>query len=372
MTRLARFALIIGLALASIPAAAQERPVRRAGVASIEVLDVGQGDAILIRSPEGKTALVDAGPSHHVVELLRQRNVKAIDLVVVSHHHQDHYGGMSEVIKTYRPKVFLATDSSHTTPHYLRLLQLVRDSGMQAIFPTDAPRKLQLGSVLLTVLPQPPEDPNDENNNSIGIGVQYGSFTMLLTGDSQAHERAFWEMNSPDLIRNSTVLKLAHHGSKDGTDARWLDLVRPRLAVASMGRGNEFGHPHPQTLALLERRDIPVLRTDLDGTIEIASDGERWQVVSPRQAPRGPPVAGREAHAPSRESRAKPARESPGRVVNVNTATQEELEALPGIGPVIARRIIEGRPYRSVDELDRVKGIGKKRLDEIRSLVTVK
>jgi competence protein ComEC len=177
-------------------------------------------------------------------------------------------------------------------------------------------------------------------------------------------------MNSPDLIRNSTVLKLAHHGSKDGTDARWLDAVRPRLAVASMGRGNEFGHPHPQTLALLERRGIPLLRTDLEGTIEITSDGERWQVVSPRRASRGPPVTGREAHAPSRESRAKPARESLGRTVNVNTATQEELEALAGIGPVIAGRIIEGRPYRSVNDLGRVKGIGKKRLEEIRGLVT--
>ncbi len=142
--------------------------------------------------------------------------------------------------------------------------------------------------------------------------------------------------------------------------------------MASLGRNNEFGHPHPQTLALLERRGIPLLRTDPDGTIEIASDGERWQVASPRQAPRGPPVAGRVPHAPSKESRAKPARESTGRAVNVNTATQDELEALPGIGPVIARRIIEGRPYRSVDELDRVNGIGEKRLDEIRSLVTVK
>jgi competence protein ComEC len=273
---------------------------------------------------------------------------------------------MSEVIKTYRPRVFLATDSSHTTPHYLRLLQLVRDSGMQAIFPTDAPRKLQLGSVLLTVLPQPPEDPEDENDNSIGIRLQHGVFSMLLTGDSQARERAFWEANAPDLIRDGTVLKLAHHGSRDGTDARWLDLVSPRLAVASLGRDNEFGHPHPQTLALLERRGIPLLRTDRDGTIELASDGEGWRVVSHRIATRGPPAE--KARPKSRhDTRIMPAT---GRI-NINTATQAEWEALPGIGPVIARRIIEGRPYRSVDDLDRVKGIGRKRLEEIRPLVTV-
>jgi competence protein ComEC len=143
------------------------------------------------------------------------------------------------------------------------------------------------------------------------------------------------------------------------------------LAVASLGRGNEFGHPHPQTVALLERRGIPLLRTDLDGTIEIASDGERWQVVSPRQAPRGPPVAGSEVRPSARQSKAGRARESRGRMINVNTATQEELETLPGVGPVIARRIIEGRPYQSVAELDRVKGIGKKRLEEIRPLITI-
>jgi competence ComEA-like helix-hairpin-helix protein len=143
------------------------------------------------------------------------------------------------------------------------------------------------------------------------------------------------------------------------------------LAVASLGRSNEFGHPHPQTLALLERRGIPLLRTDLDGTIEIASDGERWQVVSPRHAPRGPPVTGKEARSSAWQSKANRGRESPGRVVNVNTATQAELESLPGVGPVIARRIIEGRPYRSVDELDRVKGIGKKRLEEIRPLIPI-
>jgi competence protein ComEC len=117
-----------------------------------------------------------------------------------------YYGGMSEIIRTFRPGVFLATSSSHTTPHYLRLLQLVRNSGMQAIFPTDSPRRIALRSVLLTILPQPPEDSGDENDNSIGIRVQHRSFAMLLTGDSQARVRAFWESESRDLIQDCTVL----------------------------------------------------------------------------------------------------------------------------------------------------------------------
>jgi competence ComEA-like helix-hairpin-helix protein len=365
MRRLAGLALALGLALLIGPAPAQQPTPRRGTSATVEVLDVGQGDSILIRPPEGRTALIDAGPSSRVVELLKPRGIRSLDLVVVSHHYADHYGGMEAVIRAFRPRVFLATDSSYTTPHYLRLLQLVRDTGMQAIFPTDAPRRLALGSVSLTVLPQPPEDRRDENDNSIGIRVQHGSFSVLLTGDSQARERSFWEANARDLIRDCTVRKLAHHGSRNGTDARWLNRVKPDLAVASMGRDNEFGHPHEQTLGLLERRGILLLRTDLDGTIELTSEGAGWRVVSHPAVARAPPAAKGRAKS-SRGAKPKPA----GSLVNVNTATAAELEALPGIGPMIARRIIEGRPYRSVDDLDRVKGIGRRRLEEIRPLVT--
>src|SRR5262249_10347934 len=154
-------------ALAAPAAAQQARLDPRAAVATLDVLDVGQGDAILIRSPEGKTALVDAGPNGGVVPLLRDRGVDHLDLLVVSHHHADHYGGAAEVIRAFPPRVFLASTSAHTTPHYLRLLELVRDRGIRAIAPSGVPRTIELGSVVLTVFPQSPEDPSQENNNSV-------------------------------------------------------------------------------------------------------------------------------------------------------------------------------------------------------------
>src|SRR4051812_41155298 len=137
MRPLTRLILALGLALAPGPAAAQQPTPRHAATATVEVLDVGQGDSILIRSPEGKTALIDAGPSSRVVGLLRDRGIKSLDLVVVSHHHADHYGGMAAVIREFQPRVFLASGSSHPTPRYLSLLELVRDRGIQAIQPTD-------------------------------------------------------------------------------------------------------------------------------------------------------------------------------------------------------------------------------------------
>jgi competence protein ComEC len=366
MTRIARLALVVGLALASVPAAAQERRSGAARVATIEFLDVGQGDAILIRSPEGKTALVDAGPHKELAaNLLRARGVTSLDLLALS-HHQDHYGGMEEVIRRFRPRVFLDSGSSHTTTRYLRLIELVRDRGITTIRPTDRPRRIELGSVILMVFPKAPEDRVEENNNSVGIRVQHGTFSVLLSGDAERPERAWWERTVPDLCAGSTVLKLAHHGSNNGTDARWLGLVRPELAVASVGAGNDYGHPGSQTLALLERSGVPLLRTDRDGSVVVETDGRRWRVVGRQIAARGPPAEKGRSKA-KREADAKPA----GERINLNSASEAELEALPGVGPAIARRIIEGRPYRSVEDLERVKGIGKKRLEEIRPLVTV-
>ncbi len=91
-------------------------------------------------------------------------------------------------------------------------------------------------------------------------------------------------------MRDCTILKLAHHGSRNGTDARWLQIVRPELAVASMGKDNEFGHPHSETVSLLRRSRIPFLRTDQLGTITIQSDGRDWKLVRPDLASRGKPT----------------------------------------------------------------------------------
>jgi competence ComEA-like helix-hairpin-helix protein len=118
-------------------------------------------------------------------------------------------------------------------------------------------------------------------------------------------------------------------------------------------------------VALLARLGIPLLRTDRDGSVRIESDGERWWVVGNDIAARGPPAE----KAPARPDRSEKPRAAG--LININTASQAELEALPGIGPVIARRIVEGRPYRSVEELDRVKGIGQRRLEEIPPWVSV-
>jgi competence protein ComEC len=285
---------LVGLAFVSAtPASRGQASAWRSGTkaVTIEVLDIGQGDSILIRSPEGKTALIDAGPTKDgALSVLKRKGVTSLDLVAISHHHSDHYGGMDQVIRAYKPRYFLASSSGHTTKLYLSLLKTVEAQGMTAIQPTSRPRKIELGSAELTIFPQPPEDKKEENNNSIGLRLKYGGFSVLLTGDSEEAERRWWLQHNPDLVRDCTILKAAHHGSRNGTDARWLQMVRPELAVASMGKDNEFGHPHSETVSLLRRSQIPLLPTDQLGTITIQSDGRNWKLVRPDLASRGKPT----------------------------------------------------------------------------------
>jgi competence protein ComEC len=141
------------------------------------------------------------------------------------------------------------------------------------------------------------------------------------------------------------------------------------LAVARVGAGNGYGHPHPQTLDLLDQRRIPLHRTDVNGTIAVVSDGKLWEVVSAGHAARGPP--GEIVKAGERTKQAEGA-EDRSQLINVNTATYEALVSLPGVGPTISKRIFEARPYRTVDDLLRVKGIGEKKLAQIRGRLTAK
>nr|WP_303652836.1 ComEC/Rec2 family competence protein [Paludisphaera mucosa] len=307
-------ALALAAAALAAPARAQWNsggPPRSPQALTVDVLDVGQGDSILIRSPEGKTALIDAGPTRDgAVQALKKKGITAIDLVVVTHHHLDHHGGMDAVIREFHPKYFLATDSSHTTQSWLRLLQTVKSENVTSVLPTAKPRRIELGSATLTVFPQPPEDPKSENDNSVGVRLQYGGFSMILTGDSEPPSRNWWLENCPDLLRDCSVLKLAHHGSHNGTDAPWLDMLKPELAVVSLGAGNSYGHPHSETLELLKRDRIPLVRTDEWGTISLVSDGSTWNLVSSsmlarrKAAPRRDAVVagGEPTRGPSRSS----------------------------------------------------------------------
>jgi beta-lactamase superfamily II metal-dependent hydrolase len=229
--------------------------------------DVGQGDAMLIRSPEGKTALVDAGPGDLAAQLHRL-GVDTIDLAVASHAHADHIGGMAEVIDRFPVRYYLDNGMPHTTSTYRRLMELVRERDLTYL--RAEPRALRLGSATIRVLPPDP-GAEEQNDGSVGLVVEFGTFRALLTGDAETGALAhFVRLGVPQV----TILKAAHHGSRNGVSPAWLAATRPQIVVISCGRENPYGHPHAWALRYYGGAGAEIYRTDRDGTITVLADGE--------------------------------------------------------------------------------------------------
>ncbi len=182
-----RAAAALGWLLVVCPVQAQTLELR--------FLDVGQGDAALIVTPEGKRVLVDAGPgAWPVVPYLQSHHYDTLDLIVASHNHTDHIGGMADVIASRVVRAYLDNGIPHTTATYQRTLRAVEASGAQYVRATA--RTIAVGSARLRVL-VPPSRPVDQNNGSVGILLEYGAFRALLTGDSEQYELGHWLSTTP-------------------------------------------------------------------------------------------------------------------------------------------------------------------------------
>jgi beta-lactamase superfamily II metal-dependent hydrolase len=251
--------LFFTLLLPALPLSGQQLELR--------FLDVGQADAVVIRQG-GKTALVDAGSGGAIVGHLRALRIDTLDLVVASHNHADHIGGMTAVLSGTVVRFYLDNGVPHTTATYQRTIQAVAASGAQYLRPTA--RTITLGSARLRVLPPPPGLAGDQNNSSVGILVEYGEFRALLTGDSELLELDHWLANAS--VPRVHVVKVAHHGSWNGTSAAWARATRPQVAVISVGAGNSYGHPSPAALREWESVGARVYRTDLEGTVLILAN----------------------------------------------------------------------------------------------------
>lgn len=240
------------------PAAAQDL--------SIYFFDVGQGDAALVRSPEGKTLLIDAGPDEWTVaEHLKQLHIDTLDLVVASHNHADHIRGLPLILSTIPVRFYMDNGVPATTRIYQRVLEVVQERQIRYLEAT--PRSVQLGTATVQVLPRPP-NVQSQNNSSVGLLLTFHGVTILFTGDAEYLERDYWRNNAH--LPHITILKVAHHGSINGTDKPFLEALRPRFAVISDGAQNRYGHPSPETLRALAEAGVQVYRTDEFGTVEVA------------------------------------------------------------------------------------------------------
>lgn len=239
------------------------------GALTIRFLDVGQGDAVLITSPEGKSVLYDGGRSEPRLQtLLRQYEVQRLDLVAASHADADHITGLIPAVTLYKPRFFLNNGLAGTTQTWRKLVTAAQQAGTQGLVARD--QVINLGSVKLTVLAPPPGMPgNEQNLNSVGLLVQYGAFRALMTGDSETPETAGWLKKYPaGTLGPVDVYKSIHHGAANGDNAAWLATVRPRNVVVSVGPNN-YGHPTATALNLYKSVGAATWRTDQMGTVTI-------------------------------------------------------------------------------------------------------
>jgi len=275
------------LALAALSTgmvAAQALP----GVLTIRFLDVGQGDAVLITSPEGKSVLYDGGRSEPRLQaLLTQYDVRSLDLVAASHGDADHIIGLTPAVKLFKPKFFLNNGIAANTQAWSKLVAAAKQAGTQGLVATD--QVINLGSVKLTVIPPPPGMPKGEQNvNSIGLLVQYGTFRALMTGDSETEETAAWLKRYPaSTFGPIDVYKSIHHGARNGDNAAWLAAVRPKNVVIGVGP-NSYGHPTAEALALYKRVGATVYRTDRQGTVTVIVQPGGKFVVTTQKGPTVP------------------------------------------------------------------------------------
>ena len=247
-------------------------------------LDIGQGDAELIQLPDGETILIDSGDRGAATdELLGEFGVRQIDLIIATHPHADHIGDMREVLRRFKVKEFWDAGFPYSTKTYTDLLQEIKDRGIKLSVPKQGESR-RLGEVLLEVLHPTLDLPdNNPNNASVVVRLTFGATRLLFTGDTEIESWKQMLQSENDSLR-ADLLKAAHHGSSNGTSEAVLNAVHPSVYTISCASGNDYHHPQPGVMNLLDRhREIAVYRTDLQGTITAVCDGNTIQMQTERQ-----------------------------------------------------------------------------------------
>lgn len=258
----------------------------------VDMLDVGQGDSILIRTP-AKSVLIDASEdSADVKTKLRALGVQGLDLVVATHPHADHIGGMDDVVQAFPIKLYTDNGLPHTTVTYSRLMADIESKSIPYRAATAGTvYNLDLGAKLEVLFPTGSPlsgTRSDLNANSVVTRLTYKNDCFLFVGDSEEPtEQALLSRG----LTPCNVLKVAHHGSEYSSTQPFLDAVRPSIAIISVGTGNTYGHPGANTLGRLSAMGAKIYRTDQMGTITLTTSGNGVSVttgVVPGVAPAAP------------------------------------------------------------------------------------
>lgn len=241
---------------------------------SVSFIDVGQADSVLIRNGN-YNMLIDAGNNEDgekLVNYFKSLGIEEFTYVFATHPHEDHIGGMDDIINNFKIDNYYMSNKLSTTKTFMDVLDALDGRNLKYTVPNKGDT-LKLGDANIKVI-YPGDDKSNINDSSIVLKITYGKNSFLLTGDATSNvERKIY---NEDI--KSDVLKVAHHGSSYSSTDVFLDRVKPYYAVISAGKNNIYNHPSNKTLEKLNKRNIKVYRTDLDGTIVFISDGDNLSV----------------------------------------------------------------------------------------------
>ena len=245
------------------------------GIMEIHTIDVGQGDSILVIQKD-QVMLVDCGTrakGSTVVEYLKELGITKIDILVGTHSHDDHMGGMAEVIRNFEIGTLYAPDNSKesiTTFWYMDFLDAVSEKKVNWVYP-EVGTTFGVGDANVQIVAPNSKEYNNMNNYSIVLRVTYGETDVLLMGDAETLSEE--EIMNNGLYIDVDVLKLGHHGSSTSSSEKFLNATTPQYAIISAGKGNTYHHPIKSVMERLENMEITVYRTDESGTVIMSTDG---------------------------------------------------------------------------------------------------
>ena len=265
------------------------QPVVRqtAGQLRVHFIDVGQGDSIFIQTPDGSTALIDGGYDNgQALAYLQRQGVTNIDVMVASHPHADHIGGLVQVMQSLDVGEIWTSGVPHTTYIYESFLDTIETQRVRYHEATTGTH-IAVGDLQLEVIYLNPNTA-DLNDTSLVLRLAFGEVSFLFTGDAEALAEREMIQTVPEHLQ-ATILKVGHHGSYTSSTPAFLAAVRPEIAVYSAGIDNTYGHPHEEAITNLLNSGATIYGTDTHGTVVIVTDGQTYQ-VTPEQ--NGQPVVG--------------------------------------------------------------------------------